>query len=159
MHIVDTATYFSAAIFLDSVGESYGQSVKEVWMAFITTWCTMCIGFPNRLRKDQGFVLTSDGWKQLTDYCGIRLRLSGVRAYSSGVIGERYQAPLQRIYHKVRLSYPNLPDKFVFSVSINFMNDTTEENGLGPSCLVFETIPLPFFKHRSSISKRSSGSV
>ena len=35
LHIVDTATRFSAATFLDANGGEYGQSVEGIWKAFI----------------------------------------------------------------------------------------------------------------------------
>jgi hypothetical protein len=38
LQVVDTATRFSAAAFLDYHGASYGQSVRGVWLAFIEIW-------------------------------------------------------------------------------------------------------------------------
>lgn len=35
LHIVDTATYFSAQTFLDSSGETYGKSVEGIFFAFV----------------------------------------------------------------------------------------------------------------------------
>lgn len=34
-YIVDSATRFSAATFLDSHGASYGKSLKDVWFALL----------------------------------------------------------------------------------------------------------------------------
>lgn len=48
-HIIDTAIRFRAVIFLDSNGETYGQSVERIWSAFAQTWVTMYTRYPNRL--------------------------------------------------------------------------------------------------------------
>ena len=89
LHIVDSATHFSAARFLDSHSETYVQSTEGVWLAFMQTWVTLYTGYPNRLRTDQGSIFTSPRWRELTDLNGVQLRLSGVRAHSSLGIGER----------------------------------------------------------------------
>ena len=54
LHVVDTATRFSAATFLDKHGENYGQSVDGIWLALNACWVTLYTGYPNRLRTDQG---------------------------------------------------------------------------------------------------------
>ena len=100
-HIVDTATRFSAATFLDSEGEKFGQSVDGIWTAFVMTWCTMYSGYPNRMRTDQGSVFTSERWKKLSDINGITLRLSGVKAHNYLGIGEKLHGPLRRIFRKI----------------------------------------------------------
>ena len=141
LHIVDTATRFSAATFLDSHGEKYGQSVEGIWLAFVMTWATMYTGYPNRLRTDQGSVFTSQRWKQLTDLQGIQLRLSGVKAHSSLGIGERLHEPLRRIYNKISHHKPHVDKSYVLKVAVKAMNDTMGENGLVPSRLVFGIIP------------------
>ena len=87
LHIIDTATRFSTATFLDAHSSSYGQSVDGIWLAFLETWCTLYTGYPNRLRVDQGSAFTSDRWRNLTDFAGIQLRISGVKAHSSLWIG------------------------------------------------------------------------
>ena len=141
LHIIDTATRFSAATFLDSHGETYGQSVDGIWLAFCMTWCTMYTGYPNRLRTDQGSVFTSDRWRKIAESNGIQLRLSGVKAHSSLGIGEKLHGPLRRIYNKVVASHPTLPKQFCLRIANKAMNDTIGENGLVPSRLVFGIIP------------------
>lgn len=37
LHVIDTATHLSAATFLDSAGEMYGESVKRICISLITT--------------------------------------------------------------------------------------------------------------------------
>ena len=138
LHIVDTATRFSAATFLDG---DFDQSVEGIWLAFIQAWCTLYTGYPNRLRVDQGSSFTSDRWRQLTDHAGIQLRISGVKAHSSLGIGERLHEPLRRIYRKVRADYPQAPNKILLSIAVKAMNDTIGEKGLVPSLLTFGITP------------------
>ena len=38
LHVIDTATRFSSAIFLDAHGATYGQSVEGIWLAFVEAW-------------------------------------------------------------------------------------------------------------------------
>ena len=141
LHIVDTATRFSAATFLDAHGEEYGQSVEGIWKAFIETWCLLYIGYPNRLRTDQGAAFTSDRWRALSNQCGIQLRLSGVKAHSSLGIGERLHDPLRRIYRKIIEDHPDVNPREALKIAVKAMNDTIGENGLVPTRLVFGMLP------------------
>lgn len=147
LHVVDTATRFSEATFLDKSTE-YTQSVESVWLAFLETWCTQCSGIPDRLRTDAGSVFTSSRWKQLTKEDGIKLRISGVEAHNSVGIGERLHASLRRIYRKVKSSFPHLSKHALLKLAVKAMNDTSGENGLVPLFLVFEIFPrLPIISH------------
>lgn len=74
LHVVDCRTHFSSAVFLRS------QCVEGVWAAFLDAWATMYVGYPSRLRVDQGSIFTSPRWKELTDLNGITLNLSGVES-------------------------------------------------------------------------------
>ena len=107
LHIVDTATRFSSAIFLDSQGNNYGQSINGVWLAFIEAWCNLYTGLPNRIRTDAGSVFTSPRWKEMAESGGIELRISGVESHNSLGIGERLHAPLRRIFRKIVSGKPN----------------------------------------------------
>lgn len=79
LHIVDIATHFSAATFLDSHGSSFRPSVQEIRLAFFMTRYLVYTGYSNRLRTDQGFVFFSERWKQLSDFNGIQLRVSELK--------------------------------------------------------------------------------
>jgi hypothetical protein len=83
LHVVDTATRFSSATFLDSHNGSFGHSVEGIWLAFIETWFTLYTGYPNRLRIDAGSIFASPRWKELSNMAGITLRMSGVEAHNS----------------------------------------------------------------------------
>lgn len=137
LHVVDTATRFSAATFLDKHGENYGQSVDGIWLALNACWTMLYSGYPNRIRTDQGSAFTSARWKSLVESKGIQLRLSGVRAHSLLGIGEKLHDRLRRIYRKILHDYPTVNRRFILKGAIKAMNDTIGENGLVPSRLVF----------------------
>ena len=141
LHIVDIATRFSSAIFLDSQGNNYGQSVNEVWLAFLEAWCTLYTGFPNRIRTDAGSVFTSPRWKEIAESVGIELQISSVEAHNSLGIGERLHAPLRRIYRKIVFDFAQIDRNIGLKLSIKAMNDTNGDNGLVPSLVVFGIIP------------------
>jgi hypothetical protein len=65
--IIDSATRFNAATFLDSLSESYGQSSDDIWNAFIDIWSSIYTGYPGRLLIDSGSAFTSVKWKALTE--------------------------------------------------------------------------------------------
>lgn len=124
LHIVEITARLSAATFIDSFWETYGQSVEGVWTAFVTIWCTIYTGYPNRVRTDKGSTLTSPQWKKPTDLSGIQFRIPGVKAHRSLVIGDRYHEPLRRTYKRVRNDHPSTPPRFLLRVSLKAMNDT-----------------------------------
>jgi hypothetical protein len=101
LHVVDTQTHFTSATFL------YGESVEAVWYAFLECWVTLYPGYPDKMRTNQGTQFKSPRWKELTDATGIQLLLSGVESHNSIGRGERYHAPLRRIYQKSRYDFPN----------------------------------------------------
>lgn len=45
LHVIDKATRFSLATFLDANESSYGQSTEGVWIALMECWCTVYIGY------------------------------------------------------------------------------------------------------------------
>ena len=137
LHVVDTATRFSAATFL----KEYGQSVEGIWLAFIEAWCTIYTGYPNRLRTDAGSVFTSPRWKYLTDMSRIELRVSAVEAHNSLGIGERLHAPLRHIYRKIKSDFAQISPGILVNVAVKATNDTNGENDLVPSLLVFGIVP------------------
>lgn len=74
LHVVDTATRFSAATFLDTNEATYGQTIEKIWRAFVDIWCTAYTGYPNTLRADHADAFSSPEWKDLTYKAGIELK-------------------------------------------------------------------------------------
>lgn len=126
-HILDTATWFSVATFFDNHIATYEQYVEEIWLAFIITWYLVYSGNPNRLRTDQGSVITSNRRKQVSYLNVVQLRLPGVEAHSSLSIGKLYHYPLSRIYHKIKNTHTSVPSHYHFKIAINEMKDTMEK--------------------------------
>ncbi len=91
LHVVDLETNFNAAIFLKH------QTVEGVWESFISCWAALHIGFPEKMRVDQGSAFTSVKWTNRTDAVGTEVQTSGVEAHSALGNGERYHAPLRRV--------------------------------------------------------------
>jgi hypothetical protein len=83
LQVIDFATRFNTASFLDSHSESYGQSSDGIWDAFIDIWCSIYTECLDRLRIDSGSAFTSVKWKTLTESRGITLRISGVEAQNN----------------------------------------------------------------------------
>jgi hypothetical protein len=59
LQVLDTATRFSAATFLDSHNGTFEQNVKRVWIALIDTWLTLYTVYLNRLRIDAKSIFAS----------------------------------------------------------------------------------------------------
>lgn len=137
LHIVDTATRFSAAIFLDK----YGHSTNGIWNAFIDSWCTLYTGYPDRIKCDAGSAFNSKEWKGLNNMIGANISISGVEAHNSLGLGERLHAPLRRIFFKVQADHPSLKKELLLKIAVKAMNDTIGEDGLVPSLLVFGIVP------------------
>jgi transposase InsO family protein len=141
LHVIDSATRFNAATFLDSHLESFGQSSDGIWDAFIDIWCSIYTGYPDRLRIDSGSAFTSVKWKTLIESRGITLSISGVKAHNSLGIGERYHGPLRRVYQKIEDEFPHVGPALLTQIAVKSINDTIGTNGLVPSLLVLDVVP------------------
>lgn len=69
----------------------------------------------NRRTTDAGFVCTSPRWKRRTEIFGMELRISGVRVQSSLSIGERFHAPLRKIYSKIIFDFEKISRDMVLN--------------------------------------------
>ena len=135
LHVVDTQTHFSAAMFLRE------QSTDAVWNAFLYCWATLYIGYPERLRVDRGSQFISKKFQETCNMTGIRLIYSGVESHNSIEAGERYHDPLLRIYQKIRFSEPDIALDLTLRLAVKAMNETMNPEGLVPSLLVFGALP------------------
>lgn len=135
LHVVDTHTHFSSARFID------GKSTKDVWHAFLMCWASIYPGYPDTFRVDQESVFKSREWLQLSEDAGIDVQLSGIESHNAIGVGERYHAPLRRIYNKIREDVPDIVPTLALQLTVKAMNDTTGPEGLVPSLLVFGILP------------------
>ena len=143
LHVVDTHTGYQ------NVGLPKSLSAQHVWEAFLEAWVTVYVGMPNRIRADQGSVLTSKFWDDVTALHGVELQFSGVESHNSIGIGERYHAPLRRVFRVIRSQYPNLDPEIALRLAVKASNDTLGPDGYVPSRLVYGVDPaLPVVNAR-----------
>lgn len=135
LHVVDTHTHFNSAAFLR------GHTVEDVWNAFLKCWATIYVGFPEKIKVDQGSCFTSLRWEKLSTDVGTIMEYSGVESHNSIGSGERYHGPLRRVFNKIKHENPKMPRELTLSLALKALNDTMGPEGLVPTLLVFGTLP------------------
>ena len=135
LHVVDLQTGYSNAVFLN------GQTVEDVWTAFLHCWVTTYLGYPSTLRVDQGRQFTAQRWSVRAAAAGIVLKPSGVESHNSLGLGERYHAPLRKIYERVRATVTSIDAETALRLAVKTMNDTMGPDGLVPTLLVYGSLP------------------
>ena len=94
-----------------------------------------------KIRIDQGSAFTSIRWTNRTKAVGTDVQESDVEAHNSLGSGERYHAPLRRIFLKIREPHPKMDKNIILKLPVKVMNDTMGPEGLVPSYLVLVCIP------------------
>jgi hypothetical protein len=89
LHVIDTATRFGAAIFLEV------QDVEQLWASFLECWALVNTGYPKKTRMDAATIFASDTWRHLHDSNGIILLVSGVESHNSISLGEQMHISLR----------------------------------------------------------------
>ena len=135
LHVVDTHTHFSAAMFIPS------KRVIDIWHTFLCCWSTTYIGHPDRIRVDQESAFTSREFNELTRKNGIESQLSGIQSHNAIGPGERYHQPLRRIFNCIVEDAPNIDHHLALQLAIKSMNDTMGPDGNVPSLLGFGFLP------------------
>lgn len=69
------------------------------------------------------------------------MKTTGVESHNSLALGERYHAPLRRLFNKVRHAEPTLIPEMALRVAQKSLNDTMGPNGLVPTLLVYGMLP------------------
>lgn len=87
-------------------------------------------------------MLKSKKWKEWTESAGINVEISGIKSHNSLGVGERYHAPLQKIFNMIMSEYPFLDPEIALRCALKGINDTMCPEGLFPSYLVFGDIPI-----------------
>ena len=72
---------------------------------------------------------------------GIILKEIPCESHNSMGPGERYHAPLRRIYKKLKMENPKLDNETCLSIAVHGLNNTANPQGLIPTLLVFGCIP------------------
>jgi len=94
-----------------------------------------------KMRVDQGSSFTSVRWTHRADAVGTVVQTSGVEAHNALGSGERYHAPLRRVFNKIILESPKIDRKVALRLAVKAMNDTIGPEGRVPSYLVLGCIP------------------
>ena len=135
LHVVDTHTGYQ------NVALPKSLTAQHVRDAFLEAWFTVYVGIPHRIRADQGSGFTSKFWDNITAIHGIDLQLSGTESHNSLGIGERYHAPLRRIFRVIRAQYPKIDPEIALRLAVKAANDTLGPDGRVPSRLVYGVDP------------------
>ena len=61
--------------------------------------------------------------------------------HNSSGAGERYNAPLRKMYQKLKFEHPTMNNELGFSIATYGLKNTANPEGLIPSLLVLGTIP------------------
>lgn len=71
----------------------------------------------------------------------IELQFSGVESHISIGPGERYHAPLRRVFSIIKSNHPDVHPDLALRYALKDINDTIVPEGLVPSILVFGALP------------------
>ena len=110
---------------------------------------------PNVIRVDQEASFNCEKFMSICDNFWITLQYSGVESHNSIAKGERYHAPLRRIYKLLTNNNPNLTKSLALRYALKGINDTANINGLVPSLLVFGVVPSFPLTNRSLPNQRA----
>ena len=138
LHVVDEATHFCSALFLNKVSSSH------VWKALLKCWSRVYLGPPDHLRIDQGSQFVSQEFLESCEAEGISVLPAPIESPSTMSHVERYHGPLRAAYLKIRESLPRSEsDADCLQMATKSVNDTIGPEGLCPTLLVFGSLPRP----------------
>ena len=170
LHLVDRATHFQAARFLES------DSTECVWRTFMEMWVLSYLGPPDNLRHDQGVQFVTPRLQAMCAEGGITCRPVGIESPHAMSIVERYHAPLRQTFLKLQETYGIKPldtpvdaekedelpqdargkqrkkgrkatrpvgvkDTYLLAVTVMCVNSTVGPEGICPTLLVFGAMP------------------
>ncbi|KAF5503979.1 hypothetical protein CGCF413_v004518 [Colletotrichum fructicola] len=135
LHVVDTATAFNAARFLEDI------SAKQTWEALRMCWIDVYQGPPDWIVTDAGTNFRSEEFRQSARSMAISIKEIPIEAHNSIGKVERYHKPLRRAYEIIKAEDPSLRPEVALQMAIKAINDTAGPNGLVPTLLVFGAYP------------------
>lgn len=107
LHFFDIGTHFSAAHFIAN------ESADAVWNTFVSCWVSSI---------DHGSLFIGDFFPNTCAKFGIISKASPTESQNSLCPGERYHAPLGKIYKKIKLEFPALDENVSLSVAVRGLN-------------------------------------
>ncbi len=137
LHVVDEATRFQAARWLNNV------SAKHTWETLRLCWIDVYIGPPDLITHDAGSNFVSKEFCQYATSMAIATKSVPVEAHWSIGMVERYHAVLRRAYKVIAddLQGCGLSKEIILQMAVKAINDTAGPNGLVPTLLVFGAYP------------------
>lgn len=125
-------------LFLDS-STNCNQRVEDFSLAVLEAWWTqLCTRLLNRLETNAGSIFKSPRRKQLTEGCGLKLRIAGVEAQISLETVERLHETLRRVYREVKKNFPHVSKHIPRKPAVQKLNHTFGEVEFVPPFLVLE---------------------
>ncbi|KID81309.1 Ribonuclease H-like protein [Metarhizium guizhouense ARSEF 977] len=138
LHIVDSATSFQAARFLDS----RGQKAKDIWDTLRACWIDSYLGPPDWIVHDAGRNFASAEFRQYARTMSIEVDEVPVEAHNSIGKVERYHGPLRRAYNIIKDELGDaITDDQKLQMAVKAVNDSAGPDGLVPTLLVFGAYP------------------
>lgn len=128
LHIVNTATKFSAEAFLDVHRAAYNLPSDATRADLLQTCCKTRAWYPQWQHTSSRFLHSSKTWEQSKDLVGVDLHLAGVKAQNVLDIGKPIHYLLGRTYRKLRRDHKSLSPKLLPNVAVWAMNDSIGEN-------------------------------
>lgn len=144
---VDTDTHVQFDIYVDR------KSADCLWRAITEFRSTVYLGLLNVLCVDQEATFQSEKISSMATTHGINFQYYDAKVQNAIASGERYHAPLRRVY--VTLITPNttLSKRLTLKYALNSINCTANIEGFGGYLLVFGFFPM----YAISIKKLPAG--
>jgi hypothetical protein len=135
LHIIDEATRFNAARWLDSI------SATATWTALRMMWIDTYLGPPDFIVTDAGKNFTSKEFNQNASAVGTIVTTVPVEAHWSIGVVERYHAAIRRSYEIIKDELPDANPDSALQMAVKAVNDTAGPDGLVPTLLLFGAYP------------------
>jgi len=151
LHVVDEATSFQAARFLDNL------SAQTTWETLRSCWIDVYLGPPDRVVHDAGTNFASKEFRSSAKAMSIQVHEVPVEAHNSVGKVERYHAPLRRAYRILKAELNGTSDEIILQMAVKAVNDSAGPDGLVPTLLVFGAYPRLTDESPASASVQARG--
>lgn len=130
LHVVYCHSCYGNAAFIENM------TALRLWQLFIKIWFTVYCGYPDVLHIDSEPSFMVGPFRDAAECSRVVVQVSNIEGHYAIGVGERYHAPLQRVYNAARLEDPSLASEPALRLAIKAIKDTMGPNGVVPSLLV-----------------------
>ncbi len=134
LHVVDEATRYQAARFLDRVNAS------AMWNALRLCWIDVFLGTPDVITHDAANAFLSQEFQRSAEN-HITTKCVPAEAKSPISIVERYHGPVRHEYKKTMHDCRGLDRVSALQMAVKGINDSTGPDGIVPTLLVYGAAP------------------